>query len=124
MLPAYGWDDLADRCLADGGWTFERPWLDCTKRFVPAESIRPELSERIDELNTERFELERDMMVDIVADHLPEEGLTKTDFGDTEPFSDMPIDKDQFEEFMEWERETKGADARVRKSGSRWYSNE
>lgn len=119
VLRAYGWDDIADDTRREH-WTFDRPWLDRTQRFVPPEPVRAELFARIDQLNTERFELERDLMVNVIAKHLPDDGLTKTGFSKTEPFTDMPIDKDQFEEFMEWEVES-GASARVRKKGSRWY---
>jgi len=60
-------------------------------------------------------------MIGIIADHLPKEGLTKTQFGKKEPFADMPIDNDQFEAFMEHEQEKMGQ-SRVMKKGSRWFS--
>jgi len=122
VLRAYGWDDIASD-LSREDWTFDRPWLDRTQRFVPPEPVRAELFSRLDELNSERFELERDMMIDLIADHLPEEGLTKTGFREEEPFSEMPIDGDQFETFMEHEQEKMG-DSRVRKEGYRWYSTQ
>jgi hypothetical protein len=120
VLQAYGWGDIAGD-LSREDWTFDRPWLDRTQRFAPPEPVRAKLFSRLDELNSERFELERDMMIDLIADHLPEEGLAKSNFGDEEPFSEMPIDGDQFETFMEHEQEKMG-DSRVRKEGYRWYS--
>jgi hypothetical protein len=118
VLRAYGWEDIADD-LGRKDWTFDRPWLDRTQRFVPPEPVRAELFQRIDKLNTERFEQEREMMIDIIVDCLPEEGITKTDFSNKEPFSQMSIDADQFEAFMEHEHEKKGQ-SRVRKDGYRW----
>jgi hypothetical protein len=120
VLRAYGWDDIAGD-LSREDWTFDRPWLDRTLRFVPPESVRAELFDRLDTLNSERFELEREMMIDLIAEHLPEDGLTKTDFREEEPFSEMPIDSDQFEAFMEHEQQ-KGGDSRVRKGTYRWFS--
>ncbi|MCS3953123.1 hypothetical protein GGP83_003098 [Salinibacter ruber] len=122
VLRAYGWDDIADD-LNREDWTFDRPWLDRTLRFVPPESVRAELFDRLDTLNSERFELEREMMIDLIAEHLPEDGLTKTGFREEEPFSEMPVDEDQFEAFMEHEQQ-KGGDSRVRKGTYRWYSNQ
>jgi hypothetical protein len=121
VLRAYGWDDIAGD-LSREDWTFDRPWLDRSLRFVPPESVRAELFDRLDTLNSERFELEREMMTDLIAEHLPEDGLTKTAFKNEEPFSEMPIDSDQFEEFMEHEQQ-KGGDSRVRKGTYRWYAN-
>ncbi|MCS3642269.1 Eco57I restriction-modification methylase domain-containing protein [Salinibacter ruber] len=121
VLRAYGWDDIAGD-LSREDWTFDRPWLDRSLRFVPPESVRAELFDRLDTLNSERFELEREMMIDLIAEHLPEDGLTKTGFREEEPFSEMPIDSDQFETFMEHEQQ-KGGGSRVRKNGYRWYSN-
>jgi hypothetical protein len=120
VLRAYGWDDIAGD-LSREDWTFDRPWLDRTLRFVPPESVRAELFDRLDTLNSERFELEREMMIDLIAEHLPEDGLTKTGFREEEPFSEMPIDSDQFEAFMEHEQQ-KGGDSRVRKGTYRWFS--
>lgn len=121
VLRAYGWDDIAGD-LSREDWTFDRPWLDRSLRFVPPESVRAELFDRLDTLNSKRFELEREMMIDLIAEHLPENGLTKTDFREEEPFSEMPIDEDQFEAFMEYEQEKMG-NSRVRKEGYNWYSN-
>jgi hypothetical protein len=121
VLRAYGWDDIAGD-LSREDWTFDRPWLDRSLRFVPPESVRAELFDRLNTLNSERFELEREMMIDLIAEHLPEDGLTKTGFREEEPFSEMPIDSDQFEEFMEYEQEKMG-DSQVKKEGYRWYAN-
>jgi len=118
VLRAYSWDDIADE-LTRNDWTFDRPWLDRTERFVPPEPVRAELFRRIDKLNTERYELERDMMIDIIVEHLPEEGMTKTGFSQQEPFCKMQIDKNQFEVFMKYEQEKKEK-SRVRKDGYRW----
>jgi hypothetical protein len=121
VLRAYGWTGIAND-LSREDWTFDRPWLDRTQRFVPPEPVRAELFSRLDDLNSERFELERDMMIGLIAENLPEDGLTKTEFREEEPFSEMPIDDDQFEAFMEHEQEKMG-DSRVKKEGYRWYAN-
>ena len=121
VLRAYGWTGIAND-LSREDWTFDRPWLDRTQRFVPPEPVRAELFSRLDDLNSERFELERDMMIGLIGENLPEDGLTKTDFREEEPFSEMPIDEHQFEAFMEHEEQKMG-DSRVKKEGYRWYAN-
>jgi hypothetical protein len=121
VLRAYGWNDIADD-LSREDWKFHRPWIDRKQRFIPPESVRAELFSRLDDLNSERFELERDMMIGLIAENLPEDGLTKTDFREKEPFSEMPIDEHQFEAFMEHEEQKMG-DSRVKKEGYRWYAN-
>lgn len=118
VLHAYGWDDLADELDRDT-WTFDHPWLDRSERFVPPEPIRAELFNRIDQLNQKRYEQEREMLTDFIVENLPANGLTKSGFEDEEPFTELPIDKHQFEAFMEAE-EKKMSDARVRKDGHYW----
>jgi len=118
VVDAYGWHDLSDQ-LHRSDWTFDHPWLDRSKRFVPPESVRAELFKRIDEKNSERFETECNLLTDYIIDHLPSEGLTKTGFNDHPPFSGLPIDADTFEMLMEREEEV-GEDTRVQKSGYRW----
>ena len=82
VLRAYGWDNIAnDNRRKD--WTFDRPWLDRPQRFVPPEPVCAKLFACIDKLNPERFQRERDMMVGIIADHLPDDGLTKTGLHET-----------------------------------------
>ncbi|WP_118831773.1 Eco57I restriction-modification methylase domain-containing protein [Salinibacter ruber] len=118
VLYAYGWDDLADELDRDT-WTFDHPWLDRSERFVPPEPIRAELFNRIDQLNRKRYEQERELLTDFIVQNLPQNGLTKSGFEDEEPFTKLPIDKHQFEAFMEAE-EKKMTDARVRKDRYDW----
>ncbi|MFV8750340.1 Eco57I restriction-modification methylase domain-containing protein [Nannocystaceae bacterium ST9] len=48
LLREYGWQDL------HGPWTFDRPWLDGTWRYVPPATIRRNYLERLAELNHSR----------------------------------------------------------------------
>lgn len=121
VLRAYGWDDIAERCTRQD-WVFDHPWLDRTMRFVPPESIRAELFQRINDLNAERYELEREMIISFIVENLPDQGLTKTSFGETAPFSEMNITSDQFDEFMQWELDERQETSRVRKDGQQWRS--
>ena len=117
VLHAYGWSDLANQCTRTD-WTFDRPWLDRTERFVPPEPIRAELFERIDTLNSERYKQECALMTDLIIDNLPPDGLTKTGFREKAPFSGMSIDADLFEELMIKEQAT--PNPRVKKKGHSW----
>lgn len=117
VLRAYGWDDLAAKCTR-ADWTFDRPWLDRTERFVPPEPVRAKLFERIDQLNSERYEQECDMMTDLIITELPPGGLNKTGFGEEKPFSEMSIDADMFEELML--KEQARPNPRVNKEGYNW----
>lgn len=117
VLHAYGWDDLAAQCTRTD-WTFDRPWLDRTERFVPPEPIRAKLFERIDALNSERYEQECALMTDLIIDNLPLDGLNKTGFREKAPFSEMSIDADLFEELMIKEQAT--PNPRVKKEGYNW----
>jgi hypothetical protein len=47
VLHEYGWDDLA----GEGRWTFDRPWIDGTWRYVPNLETRREYLARLAELN-------------------------------------------------------------------------
>jgi hypothetical protein len=47
VLAEYGWDDLAD----PNRWTFDRPWIDGTDRYVPNLATRREYLRRLAALN-------------------------------------------------------------------------
>ena len=56
-LQAYGWTDLV-RAMAQsdsGGWTFDRPWIDGTERWVPAQPWRVALRARLLAANEARY---------------------------------------------------------------------
>jgi hypothetical protein len=69
VLRAYGWDDLADDCQRED-WTFDRPWIDRTPRFVPRYEQRGEMIERLAELNRTRYEHELSLYEPKVLEHL------------------------------------------------------
>jgi hypothetical protein len=100
VLRAYGWHDLADE-TRDGGWGFEHPWLDRSQRFVPPEPVRAELFVRIDQLNSERYFQELDILGERVLGVVAEAKRTPKQHYLATLESGLELDRETFDLVME-----------------------
>jgi hypothetical protein len=116
VLSSYGWPEAAE--VEREAWGFERPWIDRTVRFVPPESVRRRLVERLDALNHERYEEERRLLTEFVVARLPEGGIKQSDLKNAPPFSAMNVPTALLVELLE--EEQKRTTRRVKKLGHRW----
>jgi hypothetical protein len=94
VLAAYGWN-------ATPKWTFERPWIDGTLRYVPDAATRAVFVERLAALNTERYTAELGDCAEHLAAVIPKTGVKTKKLDDALEAATVRLAADEQEAALE-----------------------